>query len=179
MNGKQIVAAVVGTIFKITVAGVIIMLIYRFSITAYDFGYRIFADVPFAATPGEEVSVAIVEGKSAMDIGKILESEGLIADAKLFYAQELLSEYHGKLKPGIYALNTSMKAKEMMSVMAETESEEEVADDQSTVDDTTTTQAVSEDAVTTEETVDQPTADESSNYTVDDEKHPDITQEEE
>lgn len=179
MNGKQIVAAVVGTIFKITVAGVIIMLIYRFSMTAYDFGYRIFADMPFAATPGEEVSVAIVEGKSAMDIGEILKSEGLIADAKLFYAQELLSEYHGKLQPGIYVLNTSMKAKEMMSVMAETETEEQSADDQSTVDDVNTTQTVSEDATTQEETVNQEAEDGSLNYTVDDEQHPDITQEEE
>ena len=59
-----------------------------------------------------------------MDIGKNLQEKGLIRDANLFFVQELLSENHGKINPGIYDLNTSMKSDEMLAIMA-AEPEEE------------------------------------------------------
>ena len=56
-----------------------------------------------------------------------METRGLIKDGKLFVLQELLSEYHGKIKEGAYTLNTSMTVEEMLEVMSgeaeETESE--------------------------------------------------------
>ena len=55
---------------------------------------------------------------SAMEVGKMLEERGLIRDANLFVLQELLSENHGKMQPGIYDLSTAMTAEEMMDVMA-------------------------------------------------------------
>jgi UPF0755 protein len=66
-----------------------------------------------------------------MEVGEILQEKGLIRDAKLFYLQELFSNYHGKLQPGIYELSNSMTPEEMMAVMAanapdEIEGEEEV-----------------------------------------------------
>ena len=73
------------------------------------------------------MSVAIVEGKSVREIGEILEEKGLIRSASLFYLQEMVSSYHGKLQPGIYELSTSMTPEEMMAIMAassETEEEE-------------------------------------------------------
>ena len=42
----------------------------------------------------------------------------------VFFLQELLSEYHGDEKPGIYDLNTAMTADEMIAIMAH-EGEEE------------------------------------------------------
>ena len=63
--------------------------------------------------------------KSLKEIGEILEEAGLIKDAKIFFVQELLSEYHGKMKPGIYTLNTSMSGTELMAAMSGTGEEEE------------------------------------------------------
>ena len=94
------------------------MLVYRFALSAYDFGYRIFAEEPVSPEPGLTMSVAIVEGKSAKEIGEILEEKGLIRNAWLFYLQEFFSSYHKELKPGIYELNTAMTPEEMMAVMA-------------------------------------------------------------
>ena len=68
--------------------------------------------------PGYTTSVAITEGKSVMEIGEILEEKKLIRDAKLFYFQELVSDYHGMLKPGVYELSTAMTPEEMMEIIA-------------------------------------------------------------
>ena len=46
---------------------------------------------------GRTISVSIVEGRTVKEIGEILEEKGLIRDAKLFYFQEMFSEYKGEL----------------------------------------------------------------------------------
>ena len=55
----------------------------------------------------------------------ILEEKGLIRDAKLFYFQEMFSEYKGELKPGVYELSTGMTPYEMMEIMSASDEEEE------------------------------------------------------
>ena len=57
--------------------------------------------------------------------GDILEEKGLIRDAKLFYFQEMFSEYKGELKPGVYELSTGMTPYEMMEIMSASDEEEE------------------------------------------------------
>ena len=52
------------------------------------------------------ISVYVEENDSVSDIGQMLEEKGLIRDGRLFMIQELLSEHHGKIQPGIYDLNT-------------------------------------------------------------------------
>ena len=116
-------------IFKICIAIAVIMavtmFIINFSGKAYDFGYRIFSEEPISSPPGYTMSVAIVEGKSVLEIGKILEDKGLIRNSYLFYLQEFVSDYHGLLKPGVYELSTAMTPEEMMAVMASDVSEED------------------------------------------------------
>ena len=126
MKTKQVVFAVLGTIFKVVAAIVIVYFVYEASIMAYDYGYRVFTE-PAMAKEGEgvDITVDITMGKTEKQIGQILESKGLVRDGNLFYIQTLLSEYSGKLLPGSYVLNTSMTAKEMMKIMS-TEPEEEI-----------------------------------------------------
>ena len=95
------------------------MTLIKLSGEAYDFGRRIFSEEPMTPAPGYSTSVAIVEGKSSKEIGKILEEKGLIRSGTLFYFQEMVSDYHGKLLPGVYQLSTSMTPEEMMAIMAE------------------------------------------------------------
>lgn len=129
MTPHKVAWAIVKTIFTIVLSAVIMMLVYRFAMDAYDFGYRIFAEEPVSPKPGLTMSVAIVEGKSSLEIGEILKEKGLIRDAYLFYLQEMFSTYHKSLQPGVYELNTSMTPEEMMAVMASgegpTDAEEE------------------------------------------------------
>ena len=127
MNGKQMAGTILGTIIKIAVAALIIFYVYKAAAIAYDYGYRIFAEGPVSEEPGFDVDIAITSDKGVRDIGELLETRGLVKDGKLFVLQELLSEYHGKIKEGAYTLNTSMTVEEMLEIMAgeaeETESE--------------------------------------------------------
>ncbi len=128
MNAKQLVASITETIIKVVIAVFIIMFVYNTAVKAYDFGYRVFAEEPMTTGEGRIISVYVEEGDSAKDVGMNLQEKGLIRDANLFYVQELLSENHGKIKPGIYDLNTSMNSNEMIAIMSaepeETEEEE-------------------------------------------------------
>lgn len=61
---------------------------------------------------------------SVKDVGENLEEKGLIRDANLFLIQVILSECYGKINPGIYDLNTSMKTNEMIEILTEEKEEE-------------------------------------------------------
>ena len=91
----------------------------------YNYGFRIFAEEAVDRKPGIDVNVAIVEGKSVKEIGKLLEEKGLIKSGSLFVWQVKFSEYADDLKPGQYTLNTSMTPYEMMAVMSAEEEDEE------------------------------------------------------
>ncbi len=118
MKSGQVIGIIAGTVFKVAVAAALIIGIYRVSLIAYDYGFRVFGEPPVSKGEGWTVTVTIPDGKSVEEIGKILVENGLLRDAKLFAVQEKVSVYKGKLKPGIYELSTSMTAEEMMAVMA-------------------------------------------------------------
>ncbi|MBO5094870.1 MAG: endolytic transglycosylase MltG [Lachnospiraceae bacterium] len=128
MGGKQIVGAVFGTVAKVVVAALVLMFIYRYSIVAYDYGYRIFGEEAVDEEPGRDVSVEILEEDSVEEIGQMLEEKGLIRDAKLFVIQEKLSGLENDIAPGAYELNTAMTVEEMLEIMTavteETDTEE-------------------------------------------------------
>lgn len=126
MNARQVVMAVISAVLKVVVAALVIAVVYKGAAIAYDYGYRVFKEEPVAESPGVDITVEITVGKTPLQIGEILQSKGLIRDAKLFYIQNLLSQYKDRMKPGVYVLNTSMTMQEMMGVMSpQTEETEE------------------------------------------------------
>lgn len=129
MNTKEIVMSVFSVAIKIVVGIIVVMFVYKYAAMAYDYGYRIFGEEPMTTGEGRTVSVTIGSDMSAKEIGQILENKALIRDAKLFVLQERLSEDHGKIQAGIYDLNTSMTAEEMIRVMASDEVATESSDD--------------------------------------------------
>ena len=128
MKTNQVFATVFSIVLKVIIIVVAILLIYKGATTAYDYGYRLFTEPAVSQGTGREVTVSITSGKSAKEVGQLLESKGLIRDAKLFVLQELISDYHGKIQPGIYTLSSSMTVDEMLAIMAaaaETEESQE------------------------------------------------------
>lgn len=123
--GKKIAGTMLGSVLKIIITIVIVFFVYRFAMSAYGFGYRVFTEPPVSEASKEVVTVAIAEGKSALEIGKILEKNGLIRDAKLFAIAEIFSSYNKEIKPGIYDLSPAMTMEEMMKVMSTTDQPEE------------------------------------------------------
>ena len=116
--------------FKIMLVLLVVYATIGDSKVAYDFGYRVFTEPAVAEAPGEDVLIQIKEGMSARELGQMLEEKGLVRDGNLFYLQLKLSAYSKDMAPGVYTLNTSMTAKEMMVEISETADEkasEEVA----------------------------------------------------
>lgn len=124
MNWKYLVGGTAQLIIKVVAFAFIIMYIFRIATSAYDYGYRVFAEPPVSTGEGRTISVYIEEKESAKEVGEMLQEKGLIRDANLFWIQELLSEQRGKIQPGIYDLNTSMTAQEMLTVIAPAEEEQ-------------------------------------------------------
>ena len=118
MNAKEVVISVFSTVFKIVFAVILVMLVYKWSVSAYEYGQRVFNEPPVSAGSGRVVSVTINSGDTAKEIGVTLEKMGLIRDAELFMIQEMLSEYKDKMQPGTYELNTAMTTEEMMRIMS-------------------------------------------------------------
>ena len=129
MNGKYLVGAVIEAVIKVIVIAVVVMFVFRTATTAYDFGYKVFADKPVSVSGGRTITVGIAVSASVKDIAQMLEEKGLIEDARLFVVQELLSAYHGEILPGIYDLSTSMTAEEMLAVMSTPAEESKEEDD--------------------------------------------------
>ena len=122
MNLKQLFGAMSATVFKICITAVVVLAVFYLSVSAYDFGYAVFADEPVSTGEGNVVSVVITEDKDSMEVAKLLESKGVIADAKIFYVQEMLSDTTGGIQPGVYELNSNMNSAEILAVItAETE----------------------------------------------------------
>ena len=107
MKTNQVFATVFSIVLKVVIIVAAILLIYKGATNAYDYGYRLFTEPAVSQGTGREVTVSITSGKSAKEVGQLLESKGLIRDAKLFTLQELISDYHGKIQPGIYTLSSS------------------------------------------------------------------------
>ena len=118
MNSKEVVISIFSTVFKVVLAIIIVMLVYKWSMTAYEYGQRVFNEPPMSAGSGRTVTFVVKEGDSAKEIGTNLEKNGLIRDAALFRIQEMLSAYKDRMKPGTYELSTSMTADEMMAIMS-------------------------------------------------------------
>lgn len=128
MSIKGIIGSTAELIIKIVVLVFAATYIMRAATAAYDYGFRIFTEEPVSLGEGRTISVSVQEPVSAREVGEMLEERGLIRDANLFVIQELLSENHGKMQPGIYDLSTAMTAEEMMDVMAADAPEEDEED---------------------------------------------------
>lgn len=118
MKTKTAAISIVSVAVRVLIVFLVIVFIYRGAMYCYDFGYRIFTDMPMSIEPGTDVTVVINEEYSTKQIGEILEERGLINDAVMFVLQEKLSEYSGEIKAGVYNLNTSMTTEKMIAIMS-------------------------------------------------------------
>ncbi len=117
MKAKSLIGAVLGAIFRVVATIFVIYVIYRGAMICYDYGYRTFTEPAVSAGEGRTVTVAVTEDMTPSELAKILESRGLVRDAKLFTIQYYLSEYREDVGPGVFDLSTSMTAEEIMAAM--------------------------------------------------------------
>lgn len=109
---------VAGGFFKIALYVCVAVLIIWIGKITYQFGYNVFNQQAMSPGEGQEVTVVIKEDASAYDIAKTLKSKGLVDDALVFWVQEKLSNYSGKMKPGTYLLSTAYTPNRIMGILA-------------------------------------------------------------
>lgn len=119
LNGRALAVSIASTAIRVALVLVIIVVIYKLTGKAYEFGYRIFAEEPMTEGSGITVTVSYMEDDSVQELGQKLYDQGLIRDTMLFYFQEMFSNYHGLEQAGVYELNTSMTVEEMLEVISE------------------------------------------------------------
>lgn len=124
MDVKQLLGAIAAMIVKVAISAVAIIVVFKLAVSAYDFGFQIFADIPMDEGEGRTVSVTISENLDSKDIGELLELKGLIRSANLFVVQEKLSDYKDSITPGTYELNTAMSVADMLEIMGGSSAEE-------------------------------------------------------
>lgn len=117
MKITDVIVTVCSTIIKIAVAIVMVVVIYRGALKAFDYGYRIFQEEPVSSGQGYTITVNITEDMSAKEMGEMLAEKGLIKDPTLFIFQYLFSEFKEDLLPGEHDLSTAMTVEEMMEEM--------------------------------------------------------------
>lgn len=119
---------------KMTIYLFLVALIYYVGLKGFAFGQAIFSESGIEKEPGREVAVSIPEGSSSVEVGKILEKNGLIKDYKVFLIQGLI--YDADYVPGDYTLNTSDNPEDLVVTLSQ--QQETTADtEETTVPETT------------------------------------------
>ena len=107
-----------GGVFRIALYVCVAVFIFWAGKTTYQFGYDIFNQQAMSPGDGQEVTVVIKEDATSYDIAKTLKSKGLIEDTLVFWVQEKLSNYSGKMKPGTYLLSTAYTPNRIMGILS-------------------------------------------------------------
>lgn len=124
MKSKTTALHLMGFILNTLLMILLVFIVIQLAAAAYNLGYRVFTEPAMDESPGRDVMVEIEQNMSDFDLGIELEEKGLVENHLLFTIQLKLSSYKKDIKPGLYTLNTSMTAKELMQVMAKEEKEE-------------------------------------------------------
>ena len=115
--------AIAGAAFHLAFYVCMAVLVFWIGKNAYQFGFDTFNQHAMNPGEGREVVVTIPQGADDFAIGKLLEDRGLIDNAYVFLAQEVLFNYRGRLQPGTYQLSTAYTPSRIMSVLAMEEEE--------------------------------------------------------
>ena len=99
--------------------------IFKVGEYAYTYCYSVVSDTAAEEEPGRDVSVSVTSDMSAGKVAKLLERKGLVKSADVFKIQMKVTGYEDKVQPGKYVLNTSMRPREMLKILAGEETEED------------------------------------------------------
>lgn len=125
-TGRKPAARKKNRVLQIAVYLMLLAVIGLFGRAAYSLGYEVFCQEPMSSeAEARDVEVIVQDGMSVYQIGRLLRSKGLIDSPLIFWVQEELSDYRGKIRSGQYVLSTAQTPDEMIAVMAAQPEEED------------------------------------------------------
>ena len=131
---NKVTGTVIRVSWKLIVYAVTVMVLYEGITRGYAFGHDIFYSPAVAAKPGVSMRVTIGEGEEVADIASALERGGLIRNKYAFIIQSIFYDYGGSDNPveaGTYLLNNSMTSKEIIIMLRDGITEEELDGEES------------------------------------------------
>jgi len=119
-RGYRVILTGVRGILRLLVTVCLLVVLIYLGRRAYSLGHEAFDENPVDIGEGRTVVVTVTDDMSTYEIGRMLRAEGLLTESALaFWLQELISEYHGQILPGTYALKTSMTTQDMFPILAQ------------------------------------------------------------
>lgn len=119
-EGYNPVYTVITRILKAIIFVILVLALIFVGRSAYSLGYSVFHEMPVDQGDGREITVTVEQGMSVYQIGKLLQDSGVLEEDPMAFAiQELISDYHGDIRPGTYKLKTSMLSNDVMKTMSE------------------------------------------------------------
>ena len=131
---NKVTSTIILVSWKLIVYAVVIMLLYKGVTKGYEFGYSVFYSTAVAQEPGVNMRVTIGDDEKLGDIAVALERGGLVKNRYAFLIQSLFYEYGGTenpVKAGTYLLNTSMTSKEIIIMLRDGITEEDLDGEES------------------------------------------------
>ena len=131
---NKVTSTIILVSWKLIVYAVVIMLLYEGVTRGYQFGHNVFYATAVAEAPGVNMRVTIGEEEKLGDIAVALERGGLVKDRYAFLIQSIFYEYGGSenpVKAGTYLLNNSMTSKEIIIMLRDGITEEDLNGEES------------------------------------------------
>ncbi|HIS47400.1 MAG TPA: endolytic transglycosylase MltG [Candidatus Scybalocola faecigallinarum] len=102
----------------IVIYALVIFLVYRAAVFAYDFSYNVFGDPVMSKYDTQTVTVVVDDGDSASTVASKLKDAGLIKYEAAFVIRVRLEEMGDKIMPGTFELSPSMSVEEILQILA-------------------------------------------------------------
>lgn len=113
----RITSSILKLLLNVVFYVLVIMLIVTVSKKGYEFTYQIYGPVSVDQEPGRDILFQINEGESSIQIARKLELYKIVKDQNAFFLKTKLEKVN--IMPGTYELNSSMRYKEILSIITD------------------------------------------------------------
>lgn len=109
---------------RVLVNVVLVFVLVQGFVSAYNFSYKLFTDIPYKVTSTQVQEITIESGSSIVDIAALLEEKEVVENKYLFIARGYVGEYKAYIKAGTYTLSPSMSPDTICKIICGMQSEE-------------------------------------------------------
>jgi len=122
---KKFTTGTLSVLLNILVYAVIIFLIYKVVLFAFDFSYEVFGNTTISQHDDTPVAIDIKDGYSSADIAAVLKENGIIKYEMAFTARMALEGAADEVVPGTYEVNETMSMNDIIAMITGSASESE------------------------------------------------------
>lgn len=122
---KKFTTGTLSVLLNILVYAVIIFLIYKVVLFAFDFSYEVFGNTTISQHNDTPVAIDIKDGYSSADIAAVLKENGIIKYKMAFTVRMALEGAEDEVVPGTYEVNETMSMNDIIAMITGSASESE------------------------------------------------------